>query len=381
MFLPPLLQEIYNQAQIPEGPPSNLTELRQGWDKDLERLSRRVPGVVIEDRGEIVRLGELSPGCQACKDGAWDCIFITNRCNLACPFCYSPQALPADAAGSAFGDTPGEIAAGYRQTTITGVSFSGGEPFLKPEKLLEWVRQVKFQFPEVYTWVYTNGLAADESTLRDLKDLGVDEIRFNLAATGYDHPLILETLTLAGKLLPFLTVEIPSIPHDREKLLHNLVTWSRLGVRYLNLHELMYEPGTNAASMNGERRGVVIDDGHKTEVDPRSRPLTFEVMEKIKAERIPLAVNDCSLQSKLRQVRGRRKCLAPLTQAPYENLNADGVFETCCAFLESGEVLFFRPAFLEKMVYRYPAHRFARLSRRAPLSIHEPVRWVSFELL
>jgi pyruvate formate-lyase activating enzyme-like uncharacterized protein len=301
-------------------------------------------------------------------------------CNLDCAFCYSPHAIPRAYAGSQMGSTPEQIAANHERTRITGLSFSGGEPFLQPQKLFEWVAWFTSRCPDRYYWVYTNGLLAGREHLRRLADLGVDEIRFNLAASGYDHPTVLKNLADAARLLPTVTVEIPAIPEHGDKLLAGLADWCALGVRFLNLHELLYEPGSNSASMPGARRAVVTPDGHRSAIHPDSRNLTLAVMQRVQDESLPLSVNDCSLQSKIRQLRGRRRCLAPLTQAPYEKLVDDQVFESYCAYRDS-DLFFFSPDSLAEMQGRYPDHQFVRLVRTAPLSIDERGRWVVFEPL
>ncbi len=292
-------------------PESNLSELKLTWKKYLLLAQEQIPGIHIERDGEIVCLGALSPGCKACKSGTWDCIFTSTQCNLHCEFCYNPCNLPVNYAGSVFGKTPGVIAANHARTDITGISFSGGEPFLFPKKLVEWLAYFKARMPGKYYWVYTNGLLVDETSLHQLGDLGLDEIRFNAAATNYTHPHVLNNISLAAHYIPNITVEIPAIPEHSSRLLAALSEWSALGVKYINLHELMYEPGTISAEMPGKRREVILPDGHRTQINPESRLLTLAVMKKVQAENLSLAVNDCSLQSKLRQLRGRRRSLAP----------------------------------------------------------------------
>ncbi len=378
--MPPRLRAIREEIGRLEREPSNLGTLQRIWDEHLSRVRQQIRDLHVEAGGEIAHLGGLSPGCQACKDGTWDCIFTTMRCNLDCAFCYSPHALPQDYAGSAFGSTPEQIVANYRSTRITGVSFSGGEPFVDPQGLFDWVAALKSRCSGAYTWVYTNGLLAGEERLRRLGELGVDEIRFNTAASSYDHPMVMENVKAASRFIPHVTVEIPAIPNDGEKLLSCLAAWSAAGVRFLNLHELIYEPGTNSAAMPGARQTIITPDGHRTEFNPRSRDLTLAVMQRVQDESLPLSVNDCSMQSKLRQVRGRRRSLAPLTKAPYERLVDDWVLESTCAYRgEQGH--FFHPDSLEDMRQRYPNRQFVRLVRTAPLSLDDDGQWIVFEEL
>jgi pyruvate formate-lyase activating enzyme-like uncharacterized protein len=376
--MPARLRQIYEEARRhpPEG--ANLHTLQPLWEAHLSKARQQLPDIHVEGEGEVLYLGALSPGCRVCKEGTWDCIFTTMRCNLDCAFCYSPHAIPRDYAGSVFGTTPQQIAGNHAKTRITGISFSGGEPFVDVSRLFDWLAWFAVRFPDKYYWVYTNGLLADRENLRRLGELGVDEVRFNLAATGYDHPTVMKNLKAAARLIPNVTVEIPAIPEHAAKLLSCLADWSALGVKFLNLHELMYEPGTNSASMPGARRAIVTADGHRSEINPESRALTLAVMQQVQDEGLPLAVNDCSLQSKIRQLRGRRQSLAPLVKAPHEKTIGGEVYESYCAY-RGEEVRFFHPDSLGEMQRRYPDHEFVRLARMAPLSLQDGGRWIACE--
>ena len=378
--MPARLRAIYQEVSRHQPERSNLDTLRPAWEGHLSRARQQIPEIHVEAEGEVVCLGDLSPGCRACKEGTWDCIFTTMQCNLDCQFCYSPHAIPRDYAGSVFGTTPEQIAENYARTCITGVSFSGGEPFVDAQKLFEWVAWFTSRYPEKYYWVYTNGLLADEENLRRLGELGVDEIRFNMAAIGYDHPTVMKNLAAAIRFIPNVTVEIPAIPEHASKLLSCLADWCALGVRFLNLHELMYEPDTNSASMPGARRAVVTADGHRSAINPESRALTLAVMQRVQGEGLSLAVNDCSLQSKIRQLRGRRQSLAPLVKAPYEKLVRGEAYESYCAY-RGEKVHFFHPDSLREMRLRHPDYQFVRLVRTAPLSLQDGGRWIVFEKL
>jgi pyruvate formate-lyase activating enzyme-like uncharacterized protein len=377
--MPRRLKEIYQEVNHLRLERSNLDTLRPAWQAYVSRARELIPGVHVEAEGEIVSLGELSPGCRACKDGTWDCVFTTMRCNLDCDFCYSPKAIPQDYAGSAFGTTPAQIAENHARTHITGVSFSGGEPFVDAPKLFDWVAWFTDCCPDKYYWVYTNGLLASEEHVRRLGALGVDEIRFNMAATGYDHPTVMQNLATAARCIPNVTVEIPAIPEHAPKLLSCLADWCALGIRFLNLHELIYEPGTNSASMAGARRVIITGDGHRTEFNPESRELALAVMRRVQDEGLSLAVNDCSMQSKLRQLRGRRRSLAPLVKAPHERLVEDQTYESYCAYRNGEDCRFFHPDYVRKARRQHPDYRFVRLARTAPLSIDVGEKWIVFE--
>ncbi len=377
--IPAPLQAIAAAVDRFQGVHSNQAELEVQRDDFLAQLKARVPGAQIEAGGEIVYLGELSTGCRACKAGTWDCIFTTLRCNLQCAFCYSPQALPADFSGSAFGSTPAQVAENYSRTSITGISFSGGEPFLEPQKLLDWVARLRERFPEKYTWVYTNGLLAKAASLRELGALGVDEIRFNTAASGYTQPLVMRNMTLSARFIPNVSVEIPAIPEHAQKLLSSLEKWVSCGVAFLNLHELLYEPGTLSEVMPGARQALCLEDGHRTEVNPVSRHVTLAVMEAVYDKKLPLSVNDCSLQGKLRQVQGRRRSLMPLTRRPTEQLAEGEMLVSYFAYRNEREYCFCHPNAVPEFRALHPDYKMVRVARIAPLSLHSKEQWVSCE--
>jgi pyruvate formate-lyase activating enzyme-like uncharacterized protein len=355
------------------------TNLEGDWQAFMQEARECLPGLSIAADKATVCLGELSPGCQACKNGAWDCVFVTQRCNLSCSFCYSPNGVAKDYAGSAFGDSPEEMAANYTRTHIEGISFSGGEPFLEPERLVHWAGFFREHFPQAYLWVYTNGMQVETRRLEMLGEVGVNEIRFNTAASGYDHPRVLAVMRKATSLFPNITVEIPAIPEHTQKLFDCLSMWADLGVRYLNLHELIYEEGTNSENMAGPRQAICLADGHRTAVHPESRRFILEIMERVQRECIPLAVNHCSLPNKLHQIRGRRLSLLPLTKKPYEKLVAGERLESFCLVDSQGQARFVHPDQLAGVWKVSPDQRCMRLERMAPLGVRDPERWVTYE--
>ncbi|HEX3006161.1 MAG TPA: hypothetical protein VHO90_00940, partial [Bacteroidales bacterium] len=51
--------------------------------------------------------------------------------------------------------------------------------------------------------------------------------------------------------------ECPAVPAEESKLLKSLKSWESVGIRYINLHELMYEPGTPSSLLDWDKVGLV----------------------------------------------------------------------------------------------------------------------------
>jgi len=357
--------------------------LLEDWQNWAAQAALRLPGVQLAEEQASAYTGTLSPGCQACKAGTWDCIFLTMRCNLKCAFCCSPLGLQSDTPDSAFGSDVETIVNNYARSKINAISFTGGEPFLVPGRLLEWVQAFRSHAPESYLWLYTNGRLADRPTLEALAASGVDEIRFNAAASGYHHPRVLANMRYAASVFPRVTVEIPAIPEDGSELLATLAVWANAGVRHLNLHELMFEPGTRSADLPGRRKIVRLPDGHQTEIHPDSSTLVLQVMEAVARDRLPLAVNYCSLLNKVGQVRRRRESLLPLTRTEYEQITAGpgpGDHRLTSIVLYDGPTRyrFCHPDQLNENLANLPGYAWARITRLPPLALDDPGGWVDF---
>lgn len=79
-----------------------------------------------------------------------------------------------------------------RNPRIEGISFSGGEPFKYLDKIYEWLTFVNENYSHLnlYKWIYTNGVLVTEESCLKLREHGLNEIRFDLAATNYSNKII-----------------------------------------------------------------------------------------------------------------------------------------------------------------------------------------------
>lgn len=183
---------------------------------------------------------KISEGCNICGQGNWSCLFITGKCNAGCFYCPAPQhtdELPATQ-NLEFG-TPEAYAEYVRFFGFKGVSFSGGEPLLFFNRTLEYLKQVRKSCdPGIYVWMYTNGILGDREKFNQLANAGLNEVRFDIGATGFKTSKIRE----AKGLIPVITVEIPAIPEEKNRLIRLLPELIEMGVTHLNLHQLRLTP-------------------------------------------------------------------------------------------------------------------------------------------
>ena len=97
---------------------------------------------------------------------------------------------------------------GERQRILVVVQLSGGEPTMRPERLLRLVRALRTLPFRVRLDLYTNGDRLSDDLLRELKDAGLDALRFNLVARDFDT----EPVERALRVFDETAVEVPVVP-------------------------------------------------------------------------------------------------------------------------------------------------------------------------
>lgn len=269
--------------------------------------------------GTKLDCSDLSPGCRICAEGGWSCLFINGRCNVRCFYCPTAQdeiGLPTT--NTVEFRTPADYVAYLERFGFSGASISGGEPFLTFQRTLAFVTAIKKRFgTAMHVWLYTNGTLADSDKLGRLSDAGLDEIRFDIGATGYR----LDKLRLAAGIIPTVTVEIPAIPEDLPLLKQKMLEMAEAGVGHLNLHQLRLTP------YNFDRvvaRGYRFLHGEKVTVLD-SELAALELLEYAIDHKIGLPVNYCSFVFKnLYQGSAARRRNAAFLIKPFESLTLNG---------------------------------------------------------
>ncbi len=279
---------------------------------DFEAQRTKLLSVVDNDilyNGTKPFYNHISNGCSICGAGKWSCLFITNKCNASCFYCPAKQdtdELPSTQ-GLDF-DNASDYAQYVKHFNFKGVSFSGGEPLLYFDRTLDYLQTVRNSCnPDLYIWMYTNGILAEKNKFEMLANAGLNEIRFDIGATRFS----LDNVKKAKGIIPNVTIEIPAILEEKEHLIAMLPDMIQAGVTNLNLHQLRL---TNHNASNLIKRGYTIINAEKPIV-LESELAALEIISKAKEMGLNIGINYCSFHYKHRfQKAGYRQLIAQKIQ-------------------------------------------------------------------
>jgi len=262
---------------------------------------------------------QISKGCKLCGLGQWSCLFITGKCNASCFYCPTTQLSDDLPASQNLTFTNAREYAEYiNHFNFKGVSFSGGEPLLFFDRTLEYIKQVRRKCnPEIYIWMYTNGILADEKKFRKLGAAGLDEIRFDIGANAFK----LDKVRLAKGIIPNLTIEIPAIPEQKERLKALLPEMIAAGVTNLNLHQLRLTPH-NFRHLSKKPYTYIFAE-HPIVLE--SELAALEILYYAREKNLDIGINYCSFFFKNRfQRAGFRNLLLHTLAGPDEVITPNG---------------------------------------------------------
>ena len=300
-------------AQLPEDEPlmprqqeialATLAQIEAAEEARVAELQAQIPGLKSLN-GRTFYVGDdarFPKGCRSCLLGTGlSAVRRTNRCNLRCPFCYDYGEME---------DQP-PIGEGYweiggtrlREEDLdllfsignkpTGVAYVYLEPFMEIEKYYGIIR--RFHEAGVYQHLYTNGTLATEENLRALGEAGLDELRFNLGASGCADSVI-EAIGIAKRHIPAVGVETPMTPELYEAFLSKKDAILATGLDFMNCAELHLNPN-NLENYQGEDM-YVYRQGYLSPIF--SHELTLKLMRRAAEEGWPIAVHDCCNRTKL----------------------------------------------------------------------------------
>jgi pyruvate formate-lyase activating enzyme-like uncharacterized protein len=288
-----------------------LNEKRQGMDF----LKYDDWGMTVSNCGKE----NLSPGCQSCKDGRWICIFPSFACNAQCKFC--PRLTEGMVEKPPMSQVELDLLLmkiDAHKDNISGISVSGGELFFKGYDIAkELIKRVNKNYPHIYLWAYTNGIAATPDNMQELRDLGLEELRFNLAATDFRQDIIDKVRDYAVKIFPWVSVEVPIYNESFHHLINRekLKELTDIGVKQLNLAEVRvpFPESTDDKDispaarhfLNSEELYLFDHMSIKVLSVVKSRLYTYDIFDYADRQNIDIRINDCSQEAKVVQIHSR----------------------------------------------------------------------------
>jgi pyruvate formate-lyase activating enzyme-like uncharacterized protein len=315
--------------------------------------------------------GPLSPGCSICGQGTWSCLFINGRCNCRCFYCPTPQddqGLPTT--NLLTFATPQAYAEYIFRFGFNGVSISGGEPLLTYERAVAYIQAVRHKMGAApHLWLYTNGTLITAERLAGLKAAGLNEIRFDISAVDYS----LEKTRMAADVIECVTVEIPAIPEDAQRLADLLPDLSAAGVRHLNLHQLRLTPHNRPRL--AERSYTYLHGESVTVLE--SEQTALALLQLACDQRLPLAVNYCSFAYKRRyQKASARRRSANDMRKGHEAVTESGFLRTLTLTGDPGPI----GLQAEQLKHRgAPSDQWTLSAKGGRLSFH-PALWPHLDL-
>jgi pyruvate formate-lyase activating enzyme-like uncharacterized protein len=223
----------------------------------LERL--RDAGIKGDFESMTFYTRRLPPGCRSCVSGKGSNLFVTGLCTRDCFFCFNEKPRRDETLVHGLPiDDPSEAPAIVARYGLRSVGLSGGEPLMRPERVLALLAALKGMPDPPRVELYTNGDLADVDILRRLRDGGLDAIRFDLAARDYN----LDPARRALRFLPEVAVEIPIVPEHKDKLERMVLELDALRVPFLNIHELFLCAENNARVVAAGQVPLEVDSRH-----------------------------------------------------------------------------------------------------------------------
>lgn len=216
-------------------------------------------GAVVRNDAKSVLANQLSPGCQACQTSKGSAtFFISLKCHRSCFYCFNPNQENYQY----FCENPVDVVAELHKLRASGqavrqLALTGGEPLLNKPEAVRFYETARALFPKASTRLYTCGDQVDAEILAQLKDAGLDEIRFSIRLDDLEkgRRFTLDRIALAKDFIPRVMVEMPVLPGSLEEMKAILLRLDEIGIFGINLLELCF-PLNNAAEFR--RRGYTV---------------------------------------------------------------------------------------------------------------------------
>jgi len=199
--------------------------------------------------GDIVHLGKISFGCSACTarhSKSLYAIYTGCECNVKCPYCYYDPDRTDDLWNTKRKmqeslETLYNFSQEPNRDLLTVSYNSWGETLMymnqlqKASALVRKIEQATGN--KIYNHTYTNGMFATKEVLDKLKSWGFIELRFHLSASNFSEK-VLKSMEYWSSIGGITTVEEPSLPEYRDKIISLFPRFADIGVKHLDIVEI-----------------------------------------------------------------------------------------------------------------------------------------------
>lgn len=203
----------------------------------------------------------LPEGCRLCYRGAKMVLFVTGVCGKKCFYCpVSKERREKDVifANERRVEKDEDIIEEALSMDALGTGITGGEPLLKLDRVLHYIRILKNRFGASHHIHLYTALVPNMGTLESLRNAGLDEIRFhppNNMWKEINNTFYGSSIKMAHKLGISTGIEIPSIGADYSGILSLLEEVDG----FLNLDELEFSE-SNLEEMKKRGYEVASDE-------------------------------------------------------------------------------------------------------------------------
>lgn len=270
-------------------------------------------------KGGSFYVGHLPLGCRLCQKGAKLVLFITGVCGKRCFYCPLSEArrgkdvVYADEVRVLADE---DVVQEARAIQAEGTGLTGGDPLIFPQRVLHYIQLMKGEFGEKHhVHLYTTGRYLTKPLLRQLKDVGLDEIRF--------HPDKADLLKISWAAKAGITVgaEVPAIPNQSKEIIVFIKYLGDVGASFININELEFtETNTTALLIRG-----IKSKPPSSLVAEGSEETAFKVLDwalrnaNVSVHYCPARIKDAV------QFQNRIKRKAKSVVKPYETITRDGL--------------------------------------------------------
>lgn len=242
--------------------------------------------------------GELPQGCKYCIEENSEAIGRVNKCNLECDFCYYDKASETDFKNFFQFMNNDFFSEDHLKAILTkakkkAIFWVCREPFMDIEKHLNIIKHLNAI--GTYQHLYTNGTLCTIKNLKKLGESGLNEIRFNLAATNCSDKCI-DNIKIAKDFIPSVGVESPMTLDYWENFKKKRSSILDTGLDFINCAELHFPRPSIIESYRKMGSTYLSRIGYRSPY--LSRNLTYDMMDLAEKESWDLTIHDCSNDTK-----------------------------------------------------------------------------------